>query len=320
MTTSPADPGENEKGIEVRARTIDEAIARGLVRLGGLSRAEVKIDVVSDGRGGLLGFGAKEAVVRITPLAPGERAEDAGVADVGPGPEAVAAPPEAPPPSAPPRAAPRARSAAGQGAAPPPARQAAAPARPVVAARAGAGSGAEGATARPVDPAEAADAARAVLGDILKGLGYEQATMEVQESLLPADIEEEDGLVVCVRGAGLDGLLGNQGRPLQALQFIARLLVNRRLGGWVNLLVDINGDRSRRIKEIYQMAEQSAALVIREGRPVSLPPMSPYERRVVHLALRDHATIATQSIGAGPNRKVTVRRKDQLLPILDTEG
>jgi spoIIIJ-associated protein len=70
------------------------------------------------------------------------------------------------------------------------------------------------------------------------------------------------------------------------------------------------------MKELFQLAEQSATLVEREGRPVSLPPMTPYERRVVHLALREHPSVATQSIGAGEFRKVTVRRKDQLLPEL----
>ncbi|MBK6770462.1 MAG: Jag N-terminal domain-containing protein [Ardenticatenales bacterium] len=57
--------------VEVAARTVDEAIARGLVRLGGLSRAEVQIDVLREGRAGLLGFGAEDALVRLTPVAPG---------------------------------------------------------------------------------------------------------------------------------------------------------------------------------------------------------------------------------------------------------
>jgi spoIIIJ-associated protein len=64
------------------------------------------------------------------------------------------------------------------------------------------------------------------------------------------------------------------------------------------------------------MAKQSATLVEREGRPVSLPPMSAYERRVVHIVLKDHPVVATQSIGTGEVRKVTVRRLDQMLPEL----
>ena len=64
------------------------------------------------------------------------------------------------------------------------------------------------------------------------------------------------------------------------------------------------------------MAEQSTRLVERENRPINLPPMTPYERRVVHLALKPFEDITTQSIGIGFGRKVTVRRKDQLLPTL----
>ncbi|MCE7938252.1 MAG: hypothetical protein DYG90_06670 [Chloroflexi bacterium CFX6] len=70
-SSSPADSGGKEQGIEVRARTVDEAVARGLVRLGGLSRSEVTIEVVKEGRSGVLGFGAEEAVVRIIPGAAG---------------------------------------------------------------------------------------------------------------------------------------------------------------------------------------------------------------------------------------------------------
>jgi spoIIIJ-associated protein len=81
----------------------------------------------------------------------------------------------------------------------------------------------------------------------------------------------------------------------------------------MTLLLDVTGDRARRGKELFQLAEQSAELVEREGRPVSLPPMTPYERRVVHLALRNHETVATQSIGTGDSRKVTVRLKGQML-------
>jgi spoIIIJ-associated protein len=164
-------------------------------------------------------------------------------------------------------------------------------------------------------PTEADAAAASEVVRILLGyLGYDNVTLDVQDSLLPVQMTDDPALVINIRGSGTDRLLAHADRSLFALQFVARLILNRRSEGWTNLLLDVNGDRAQRLKEIYHMAEQSAQLVEREGRPVSLPPMSPYERRVVHLVLKDHGTIATQSIGAGPNRKVTVRRKDQLLP------
>ncbi len=101
MSNGTAAGGGGERRVlEVQARTVDEAVARGLVRLGGLSRSEVKIEVLSEGRSGLLGFGAEEATVRLTVLKPGDRAADvaeapapAEAAPVDPAPApAVAAP------------------------------------------------------------------------------------------------------------------------------------------------------------------------------------------------------------------------------------
>jgi len=306
MTTTRAGNGEERNGIEVRARTVDEAVARGLVRLGGLSRAEVRIEVVNAGKGGLLGFGAEEAVVRLVPLSPGETAEAVGAIPTA---QPIAPPPIAPRPAAeaaPPPKAPRTRRRADElpvGAAvapapdqPPPVSTATAPTPPTAA-----------------DVEVACNVVRTLLGH----LGYDNVTLEVQDTLMPVPVDDEAALVVGIRGPGTERLLAHHDRPLYALQFIARLIVGRDTPGWTNLLLDVNGDRARRLKEIYHMAEQSATLVEREGRPVSLPPMTAYERRVVHLALHNHPTIATQSIGAGLNRKVTVRRKDQLLPAMD---
>jgi spoIIIJ-associated protein len=236
--------------VEVRARTVDEAVARGLVRLGGLSRSEVEIEVVSEGRSGLLGFGTEEAVVRMRILG-GERRTPA------------TAPLEAPSPEAEERAVALAES---------------------------------------------------VTLEYLRLLGYEDASVARGAALVPIEVEEEPSVVLDVSGTGARRLLANDGRPLLALQFLVRLAVNRQSGTWVNLLLDVDGDRSRRVKELLALAEQSAELVDREGRPVSLPPMTAYERRVVHLALRDHPTVTTQSIGRGEARKVTVRLKGQELP------
>jgi spoIIIJ-associated protein len=167
----------------------------------------------------------------------------------------------------------------------------------------------------PADAARVSDEAREVTMALLGMLGFDDATVEPSEALLPSDVDDADSLVLCIRGRDTERLLANDAESLNALQFLVRLVVSRRLEGWVSVLLDVNGDRARRVQELLQLADQSAALVEREGRPVALPPMSAYERRVVHLALRDHAQVATQSIGSGEHRKVTVRPKDQLLPI-----
>jgi spoIIIJ-associated protein len=275
---NPADEG-GRRVVEVEARTVDEAVARGLVRLGGLSRNEVDIEVLDEGRSGLLGFGSTPVRVRLTELPRGGtpvlepvRKPATGAAGENPPPAAVtdqsAAPMAPPAPTLPPAA----------------------------------------------EPAAIEAVAREVVGTMLGLLGYEDLSFDAQTTLLPEAIEGEESLVLSIQGSGTDRLLADEARPLNALQFLSRLIVSRRTAHWANLLLDVGGDRARRMRELYQLAEQSAELVERDGRAVSLPPMTPYERRVVHLALRNHPSVATQSIGTGEGRKVTVRRKDQLLP------
>jgi spoIIIJ-associated protein len=166
----------------------------------------------------------------------------------------------------------------------------------------------------PADPAEATRVAGEVTLQMLSLMGFDEATVEPSDALLPSEVEDSAAAVLCIRGRGTDRLLAHEAEGLNALQFLVRLVVSRRLDGWVSVLLDVDGDRARRVQELLQLASQSADLVQREGRAVALPPMSAYERRVVHLALRDHPAVATQSIGTGDYRKVTVRLKDQLLP------
>lgn len=317
--------GEERRVLDVKARTVDEAVARGLVRLGGLSRSEVKIEVLGEGRSGLLGFGAEEATVRLTVLRPGESAADIPASAPPPSREEPAEPAEAPPPSAavePAPGIPGTRADMGPStadigdasatAASPAPQAPRAAAKPAPAAP---GAAHSDPTTAGADPTRLPAAAGEVTLTMLRLLGFEDATVEPSDALLPSDVEDGDSLVLCIRGQGTERLLANDAEALNALQFLVRLVVSRRLEGWVSVLLDVDGDRARRVQELLQLATQSASLVEREGRPVALPPMTAYERRVVHLALRDHDRVATQSIGSGQNRKVTVRLKDQLLPI-----
>ncbi len=285
----------DKRAIEVQAPNVDEAIVRGLVRLGGLKRSEVHIEVLREGKAGLLGIGAEEAMVRMTPLSLGD---DAGDSSAKMEDDETAALPKR-----------RTRKAVAEV-------ESEAMATGTASLPVGpAATNSEGLAVLPA--AEVVETAKRTVGRILQDMGCDDGLeIEAKPSLLPVPIDGEESLVLSIHGPFVDRLTARGGRGLAALQFVARLLVSRELGRWVNLLLDIDGDRARRIKEIYLMAEQSARLVEREGRPVSLPPMTPYERRVVHLALKPFEDITTQSIGIGFGRKVTVRRKDQLLPTL----
>jgi spoIIIJ-associated protein len=105
-------------------------------------------------------------------------------------------------------------------------------------------------------------------------------------------------------------LIGRRGKTLAALQRITRLIVGRELESRARLVVDVGGFKARREKSLRRLAHQVAEQAVRTGRTVVLEPMPPNERRAIHLALRDHPHVTTQSVGEGDRRKVTVIPQD----------
>jgi spoIIIJ-associated protein len=146
---------------------------------------------------------------------------------------------------------------------------------------------------------------------------------EVVEKLLflmkvPATVElrgEESGVLPSVTldisGDELGLLIGRRGQTLTTLQYMVSLIVSRRLKSGVRVTIDIAGYRERRQQELRDLALRVAELVTSTKRTMTLEPMSPAERRIIHLALRDNPEVITQSEGEGENRKVVIspRRK-----------
>lgn len=157
----------------------------------------------------------------------------------------------------------------------------------------------------PVVPeSPAAEVARSILEDLLHHLGY---SAEIHARLAePATDEEMTTLVLDIQTAGADTLIGPRGETLAALQHILRLLVNRKMGQTVNLVVDVQGYKQRREQYLRHLAERMAGQAVRSGRTVYLKPMPPYERRIIHLALRDRPDVTTRSVGEGNRRRVTI--------------
>ncbi len=106
------------------------------------------------------------------------------------------------------------------------------------------------------------------------------------------------------RDSGL--LIGRRGETLQNLQFLLNLLVSRRLHRWPYLLVDVEDYRQRRDASLKDLARRMADRVSHTHEPITLEPMPPYERRIIHLSLRDDPLVVTQSIGEGDGRKVVI--------------
>ncbi len=286
------------RSIEVSAADIESAIDKGIADLG-VSRDEVMVEVLEEPVRRLLGLGAKQAKVRLTVI------------------RAPAAPP--PPPSQPsaPSPAPRAAEERERGR---PARQARQPRQ-----------------GRPAAPARPATAAQVIpqtedieFEDELTG---EQQALSAEELVEDAKIgvetlrellkrmeieakvtsraaetteDEPQHWTLEIQGRDLGVLIGRRGETLAALQYITRLIASRKLGRRAHIVIDVEGYKSRRESMLKRLAKRMADQAIQRGRTVSLEPMPPHERRIIHLTLRDNPQVTTESVGEGDRRKVTI--------------
>jgi spoIIIJ-associated protein len=133
---------------------------------------------------------------------------------------------------------------------------------------------------------------------------------QVTATFIEADDEEDQkGVLVEVTGTDLSILIGRKSETLNALQYIASLIVGKRLEKWIPLTIDVEGYRGRRERQLRQLALKMAEQAIATGRRQVLEPMPANERRIVHLALRDHPQVTTESTGEEPNRKLTITLK-----------
>jgi len=166
-------------------------------------------------------------------------------------------------------------------------------------------------TLRPPEPEEeVALVAKEVLERLLGGMG-----IEAQLSLRLLDSPEgSNPIALDITGQNLGILIGRRGETLRALQYITRLIVNRRLHQWAEIIVDVEGYKKRREKSLTQLARRMADRATLLGQAVSLEPMPPHERRIIHLALRDHEKVTTESVGEGDRRKVVIFPKRHAAP------
>jgi spoIIIJ-associated protein len=126
--------------------------------------------------------------------------------------------------------------------------------------------------------------------------------------------QERDGrrdIHVDIRGNDLSVLIGRHSETLNAFQFVASLIVGRETQDWVQLVVDVEGYRDRRKNQLIQMATRLADQVMKNGKRMSLEPMPSAERRIIHIALRDHPDVTTESVGEEPHRKITIVPKNE---------
>lgn len=145
------------------------------------------------------------------------------------------------------------------------------------------------------------------LEEIVYLMGYDAEVNAVWKD--PEPDETESCLVLSVEGDDLGSLIGRRGETMDSLQYLLRLMINQRIRSWRNIVVDVGGYKEKRSNQIAQLAERMANQVIETGRAVSLEPMPANERRLVHLALREHPDVYTESSGERDRRKVHILPK-----------
>jgi len=261
-----SDKNGDGRSIEFTGKNVEDAIANGLKALG-VERNAVQIEILSHGSRGLLGLGAELARIRIH--LPSERKEEALAVAGEPATTKVAfAPAEAPPGEI-------------------------APTRP-----------------EPEKPSkdiwrkEIEAAGREVLEGILAHMGI-RAKVVAQKPTGAVEGEEQPVILDLV-GDDLGILIGRQGETLAALQYLVRLMTSHKTHRWANVVVDVEGYKARREQTLRSLAMRMADRVSFTRQPVVLEAMPAYERRIIHLALRDHPTVTTQSVGEGNHRRVTI--------------
>jgi spoIIIJ-associated protein len=124
------------------------------------------------------------------------------------------------------------------------------------------------------------------------------------------DVRGTRAILVDITGKDLSVLIGKRSETLNALQYIARLIVSKELGDNITLIIDVEGYRTRRERQLRQLAHRMAEQAVKTGRKQTLEPMPPNERRIIHMELREDTHVTTESFGEEPHRKVTIIPKE----------
>jgi len=224
------------ESVDASGKTVEEAIEKALAELG-MERTQVEVEVVKEGRSGILGIGSEEARVIVRPKGEATAAEAV---------ESV--------------------------------------------------EGGEGEVELAVEVLEK-----------LLSLMEVDASVRVREPETPGDGASIVKVVLDISGDDLGILIGRRGDTLASLQYLVNLIVGRKLKAKAAFGVDVAGYRRRREESLKSLALHMAESVRTTKQLMTLEPMPPNERRIVHLTLAQDATVITESIGEGENRKVVIR-------------
>ncbi len=278
---------QQKRKFEARSASVDEAIRAGLAALD-LKKDEVTIEILDEGSRGLLGIGSRDAVVLLTALEPEFAEEEVEEVEVveEPAPESE---PE-PGPELVEEVADEVEEEAETAVAP------SSPPQPVEE------------EAVPVDYQYDDGSEEAVALEVVRAM-FDRMGVETTVTLRTTDVDEKTGKitpVIDVRGSNLSPFIGQRGDTLSTIQYLARLIVANTRGTRAYFVIDIDGYRERREQALARLAERMAGKVIDRQHPISLEPMPPQDRRIIHITLREMDGVYTSSTGEGSRRKVQI--------------
>jgi spoIIIJ-associated protein len=144
-----------------------------------------------------------------------------------------------------------------------------------------------------------ADALTDVLVAVAQAMGVEDAAVAV----LPGP---DGGLLGRVDGEGVDALVGREGETIDALQYLCGQIVSRAEGTRMRVMIDAGDYRARRAAALERLARRAAEEVLEHGDEIELDAMTPHDRRLIHMVLKEYDGVVTRSEGDEPNRRIVV--------------
>ena len=148
------------------------------------------------------------------------------------------------------------------------------------------------------------EVARAFLNDVFQAMNME-VVIDIKYN------EEEKSMDIELSGNEMGVLIGKRGQTLDSLQYLVSLIVNKGTEGYLRVKLDTENYRERRKETLETLAKNIAYKVKRTRRPVSLEPMNPYERRIIHAAVQNDKYVTTRSEGEEPFRHVVIALKKE---------
>ena len=259
--------------IEVRAKTIDDAITDALVQLG-VTSDRLDYEVIEKGSAGFLGINRKDAVIKARKkvVVPEKKEVVTETVAVKKPEKKQTAPVE---------------------------KKESVPEKKVE--KSDKKEKSEKAAA-PIDYAPLVENVKSFLAQVFQA-------MELEVEIITKVDEENRMIDVEFKGSEMGMLIGKRGQTLDSLQYLTNLAVNKQSDSYVKVKLDTEDYRKRRKETLENLARNIAYKVKRTKRPVSLEPMNPFERRVIHSALQNDKYVSTHSEGEEPYRHVVVTLK-----------